>query len=716
DWMSCLESLNLKNVYRTGKDDLYNDFYKPSLSVATSYDRAVGYFSSSILSMSAKGLSRLIAVNGTMRLIIGHPLSNEEFEAVKHGILLKEHQNNLSQKLEDILCSDELECKRLELLAWLIACGNLEIKFALRRAGMYHEKVGIFRDKTNNIVVFQGSANETPHGMVTSLNAESISVYKSWDDEIFKAYGQEFIDGFDRLWSNQEVETITLDVPSATYEKISTYVSEENIDFSINIDFEDEFESRTKESRSNEPIIPTKLGGNDFNIFKHQRDALSAWKSNCFKGILKLATGSGKTITSIYGAIKIYEALKRKEQKLFIVIAVPYVELALQWVDNLRLFNISAICCFDSRVTWEEQLRNNIDYFEIGVIDFCVVVVVNRTLVSDSFQMQIKRINNNSLMLIGDECHNHGSKNINSVLPDAYYRMGLSATPFRSDDEEIETPFPNDAKTRLVSYYGDIVACYSLADAINDGVLTPYEYHIIPVYLTSEEQEKYEDLSNKIVKLILKQQANGLDKKERENLTKFCGFRSRLLGSAKNKLVKLKELTTNPDEEQKSHTLFYSGEGKPYSEYSEEDEKVIDLVSKVLNGNGWRVSKFTSKLSRKKRKSVMSAFKDKTINGLVAMKVLDEGIDVPACKTAYILASTKNPRQYVQRRGRILRKSENKHLSVIYDFVVLPINDSQASKKLRLSEAERINDFALLATNKIEIERNIEENGLNYDY
>jgi superfamily II DNA or RNA helicase len=714
--MSSLKCLNLKTVYRTGRDDLYNDFYKKALSVSISYDRAVGYFSSEILSMSLKGLSKLILSNGSMRLIIGHPLSSEEFEAVKHGLLLKEITSNLSKKLEGILCSSDNKHPRLELLSWLIACGKLEIKFALRRAGMYHEKIGIFRDSKKNIVVFQGSANETPHGMVASLNAESISVYKSWEEKVFSSYGQEFVDGFNRLWLNEETETVTLDVPSATYEVIANNAKESAIDFSLINEYEEEIEARDNGLNKSIPFIPTKIGNNTFNIYDHQREALASWKSNSFKGILKLATGSGKTITSIYGAVKIFEAKKKKKQQLFLVIAVPYVELAIQWIENLRMFGINSHECFDSKNSWAESFENQVNYFKAGVSDFCAAVVVNRTLTSPFFQSLLNSIDSSSLMIIGDECHNHGSKNVNAALPDAYYRMGLSATPFRSDDDEIDSPFPNDAKERLLSYYGDIVAIYGLDDAIHDGVLTPYKYHIIPVYLSSEEQEGYEELSLRITKIMLKQQGSGLNQQDRENLTRYCGQRSRLLGSAQNKLEKLSELTAHISDKEKSHTLFYAGEGKPYGETVEEDIKVIDQVSIVLNRNGWKTSQFTGDVSRNKRKFLMSAFKDKTIDALVAMKVLDEGIDVPACKTAYILASTKNPRQYVQRRGRILRKSKNKHFSTIFDFVVLPTNESPASKKLKLSEAERINDFALLAVNKLEIEQLIEEHGLSYDF
>lgn len=714
--MTSLKKLNLKSVYRTGKDDLYNDFYKKSLSVSIDYDRAVGFFSSEILSMSLKGLSKLVVSNGRMRLIIGHPLSNEEFEAVKHGLILKEITNNLSTKLEDILTGSNSNYPRLELLSWLIACGKLEIRFALRKAGMYHEKIGIFRDSESNVVVFQGSANETPHGMVASLNAESLSVYKSWEEDIFSAYGQEFIDGFNRLWLNEEIETVTIGVPSKTYSLISKSVQENETDFTVLDEYEDEIELRENSSSKSNPFIPSKIGSNTFDVYDHQRQALASWKSNSFKGILKLATGSGKTITSIYGAVKIFEAKKKKKQQLFLIIAVPYVELAIQWIENLRLFGINSHECFDSKNSWAESFENQVSYFKAGVTDFCSAVVVNRTLTSPFFQSLVNSIDSSSLMIIGDECHNHGSKNVNAALPDAYYRMGLSATPFRSDDDEIDSPFPNEAKERLLSYYGDIVATYGLDDAIHDGVLTPYKYHIIPVYLSTEEQDVYEELSSRITKIILKQQGSGLNQQDRENLTRYCGQRSRLLGSAQDKLEKLSELTAHISNEEKSHTLFYAGEGRPYGETLEEDIKVVDQVSKVLNRNGWKTSQFTGDVSRNERKFLMSAFKDKAIDALVAMKVLDEGIDVPACKTAYILASTKNPRQYVQRRGRILRKSKNKHISTIFDFVVLPTNESSASKKLKLSEAERINDFALLAVNKLEIEQLIEEHGLSYDF
>lgn len=714
--MTSLKSLALKNVYRTGRDDLYNDFYKKALSVSTSYDRAVGYFSSEILSMSLNGLSNLIRNNGSMRLIIGHPLKNDEFNAIKHGVALKELINDFSSKLEEMLLEKNDRNNRLSILCLLIASGKVEVKFALRRVGMYHEKIGIFSDSDNNLVVFQGSANETPSGLVSTLNAESISVYKSWDEQIYDAYGREFVQGFERLWMNQEIDIVTVDVPSETYEKIATNTPVYPFNNQKLIEDEDALNFHENLTVIQEPFIPESIGGHTFNIYDHQKKALSDWKASNYKGILKLATGSGKTITSIYGAVKIYQALRKREQKLFLIVAVPYIELAYQWVNNLRVFGINPHECFESRNKWLESFENQINFFNVGILQFCAAVVVNKTLSSDFFSKLLSKIEPVNIFIIGDECHNHGSKKINEALPDAQFRMGLSATPFRSDDDEIDSPFPDEAKKRIVEYYGEVVATYGLGDAINDGVLTPYDYYIIPVYLTAQEQEFFEELSTKISKLIIKQKQSGLTKEEKDMLTTNCSKRSRLLGGAKNKFDILKEITADVTFEEKQHNLFYSGEGTANIVDPTDEERNIDKVTKILRDNGWKTSQFTGEISGKERQVLMSAFKEKSIDALVAMKVLDEGIDVPACKTAYILASTKNPRQYIQRRGRILRKYPGKSMAKIFDFVILPINNNSASERLKYSEMERINDFALLAENKMQIEKLIQEHGLSYDF
>jgi superfamily II DNA or RNA helicase len=722
-----LKALNLKHVYRTGDDDLYHDFYKQVLSKATSYDRAVGYFSSDILSANLNGLSSLISSNGKMRLIIGHPLKHEEYEAIKHAINSpKEFSEKFTSTLLTWIEQDkDMSSKRLDLLAILIAAGRLEIKFAFRRAGMYHEKIGIIQDNFENIVVFQGSANETPSGMFEHLNAESISVYKSWQPEIFNAYGKNYYDGFEKLWVGEQKNTYVVDIDSAFYSKVAKYVDESADIQKLTRDDIADIEKQIQEYEfgqrgaieQHHPKVPEFLYGNKFDIKPHQRDALNKWRANSYNGILKLATGSGKTITSIYGAVKIYESLKKEGRRLCLTISVPYIELAGQWVANLLDFGVSCHKCYGSKNSWYRNLDEAITAFNMGLKDFICMIVVNRTLNTAHYQRLISTINPKCHMFIGDECHNHGSDNINAALPEADFRMGLSATPFRSDDDELDSMFPNAAKENLINYYGEIVAEYNLGDAIHDGILTPYDYHLVPVFLTEEEQDVFEDLSEKISTLISRA-GGSLSKDDRAKLTIYCGQRSRLLGSASEKLKSLDKLIKKIPENQRNLTLFYAGEGKPFnSEDDDLDTKVIDQVSNVLFKNGWRTSQFTSALNSLERKNVMDAFKDKAIDSLVAMKVLDEGIDVPACQTAVILSSTRNPRQYVQRRGRVLRRFPNKNKAVIYDFIVLPNSDFKQShsKKLIAAEMERINDFLLLADNKYEVECALDKLGLYHD-
>ncbi|MFK5947394.1 MAG: DEAD/DEAH box helicase family protein, partial [Methylococcales bacterium] len=707
-----LADYNWKTVYRTGDDDILNDFYLPALSQTKYYDRAVGYFSSELLVNAANGISALISAEGRMRLIIGHPLDPDEYDAVKNGQNHAWLMEPLQNRLLEILSSEtnNLSAYRLSLLTWLVACGKLEIKFACRKKGMYHEKIGIMTDASGDKLVFQGSANETVHAMDSCINAESLSVYPSWTDS-YDAYGKYYDDAFTTLWEGRQKDTLTFELPSETYEKVAKLAANRTApDLELEKDIEEQY--LLLEGMANisvEPEVPKVINGNKFLIRDHQVKALEAWKANGFRGILKLATGSGKTITAIYGSIKIYESWKT----LCVIIAVPYVELANQWIENLRLFKINSHACFISKASWYDKLKTDVQLFKSGHLSFLPIVVVNDTLSTSDFQELLKEIDPENILLIGDECHRHGAESRFKALPAANYRMGLSATPFRDDDDEIDSPFPDANKDRIIEYYGDIVSEYTLSDAINDDVLVPYEYHIHATHLSEEEQDDYEELSKKIANVM--SSASGAPEKssERQSLTILCGQRSRLLGEVEEKFTKLRSLIEADKGKSKKHCLFYCPEGR--SDSNETEEKNIDRISKILASMTWRTSQFTSNENKREREKILQTFYVGGIDALVSMKVLDEGIDIPACRTAFILASTRNPRQYVQRRGRILRKAEDKEFAVIHDFVVLPSagrEDSSASKQLIRAELERINDFLMLALNKKQVNEELKMLGV----
>lgn len=706
--MNSLKSLNLLSVYRTENNDLYKDFYQPILSCAIKYDRAVGFFSSSILTSSLKGISKIINSTGYVRLIIGQPLEHDEYEAIKNASTQKK-QELVSKYMDDLLemmQSEDSYNQRLLLLGYLVAINKIEIKYALRKKGMYHEKIGIVYDDKDNIVVFQGSANETPSAFFEGINSECISVYKNWNEEIFNEYGKEYIYAFEKLWNNENKNTLTLNVLSEQYQRINAYIQENIIKNTDSLELERIFialdnELEEKNSKfQNIPILPKFLGINPFEIRYHQKNALKKWKANEFKGILQHATGSGKTITALYALTKIFEAKQKNNHPLCVIISVPYIDLANQWAKEASTFNIIPVRCYENKNHWYDNLKLKTSLFTLNQIPFLCILVVNKTLVSLDFQNLISGIPAGNLMLIGDECHRHAAEETRKSLPDARFRLGLSATPFIDDENEIDSPFTNYAKENLLNYYESIVDEYTLEDAINDNILTPYKYHIIPTYLSHEEQEEYDSLSYEIGKII-SQSNKKLTKSESTRLSIISSQRSRLLGSAVNKLSALNSLIKSIPKDERKLSLVYVGEGK-----NNNDDKIIDEVSKILRANNWKTAQFIGSTPKSERKNYLEMFKNQQIDALVAMKVLDEGIDVPACKTAFILASTKNPRQYIQRRGRVLRKYPEKNIANIYDFITLPNSDYQSfyGKTLKASELERIQDFTLLAINKVDIE------------
>lgn len=711
-----LRELSLKSVYRTEDDNILTDFYIPALSQADSYDRAVGFFSAAMLSYAAQGVGSLIERQGTMRLIIGGEITQEESDAILNGYDIR----GLRDRIGDTFCKtidqvvEELSYARLQALSWMIGQGALSIKVALKRQGMYHEKIGIFRDTAGDEVVFQGSANETANALLPEFNFESINVFPSWREE-FRAHAEPYISGFEKLWANKSKNTLVLEFPEAARQKLiriaqrMTVPPRPEIEAAIWRTLFSSFNSMPEDLGPREPAV---LGGEPFTIKDHQRTALQRWRSQDLQGILALATGAGKTITALYAATRLYVANRKNNGKLFLIIAVPYTDLADQWLDEAALFNIHAIPCYETATAWTEEFGKIVSLFNEGHITFACVVVVNRTLQSENFQSILKSIDGKNLMFVGDECHRHRSpRSIGSLPQNARYRLGLSATP----EQFMATAGEDDV---LYKYYGPICARYTLAEALRDGVLTPYDYHLSIVYLTDEETEEYVTLSEEISRRSLVSTIDDDGSSGDPILEMLLFKRARLIGSAKNKLPALQELL-------RAHTpsplsLFYCGDGSVESPNVDgEFLRQVEAVSRLLGDHGWRSSRFTSYESKSKRRLLLEEFKIANIDALVAIRCLDEGINIPSCHSAYLLASSRNPRQFIQRRGRILRKAPGKEKATIYDFVVMLPEAVIASHKLErkqfAAELGRVAEFAGLCSNYAQTFRQIQEVLERYD-
>ncbi len=690
-----LRKLDLKTNYTSEVDNIYADFFLPALSEATTYRRAVGFFSLGVLLNTPAAMSSLVANEGRIELIFGKLVAAEDLEAIRAGVSEPWAEEELP-RFDQLIAENggSLLEYRIRVLAWLFSTGRLEMKVAIRPKGMFHQKIGLLQDRISDVISFSGSMNETMSALDPRFNSEEITVFRSWNAGQ-KAYVENHAESFARLWSgNTGSSTIICALPEAIEQGLRLVMS--RFPEPPMPDQESErvtaFFEKHATGEDIRPAVPRTLRGSPFRMHPHQLEALRAWSSNGYNGILELATGAGKTVTAIYAATKTAEV----NEGMALIVAVPYQDLADQWCEELRQFNIHAVRCYGSRAEWEPTTDAYLRRNRGGQKEFIAIVVVNKTLKADHFQAFAKQLDLQRLFFIGDECHHHGGSGYaQKLMPGSKFRIGLSATPFHYMDEE--------ANHRLSDIYDRSVFQYTLADAVHDKVLTPYEYNPIPVELTAKEAQDYIDLSDQIARAYSAAK-DDMDGAGGQKLKSLLMRRARLIGAAENKMVELNRLLDRHKVE--PYSLFYCSDGRTLSSDDNDDPLGSDAaevkqrhaVAQTLIKRGVRVSPFTSDENRWQRREILRQFKDGDTEAMVAIRCLDEGIDVPACRTAYLIASSRNPRQFVQRRGRILRRAEGKESATIYDFVVvLPeenVPDQSVAVDFLRNELGRVADFA----------------------
>lgn len=429
----------------------------------------------------------------------------------------------------------------------------------------------------------------------------------------------------------------------------------------------------------------------------YQQEAIQEWMSAGGKGILEMATGTGKTVTALLAATRVDQSV---DEKFLLVVAVPYQHLVNQWKSDIDDFGANPVLAFESRRNWQPRLERELLEFNNGMRDTCVVVTTHRTLSGEPARKTIQRANGNS-MLIADEVHHMGAAQTQKALSDQFdLRLGLSATPERWYDEE--------GTKELDVYFGGTVFEYGLEKAIEAGALCEYYYIPHIVELQDEEMEEYMRLTTKIGRLAGKSndKEGNLSLEQNPALQQALFKRARLIGTAREKLFLLIDLLNS--EIDTKHTLVYCSDGK--LEVDGQLQRHVDLTTeRIQNECNLSVERFTAREDQQERKQLLTRFDEEEIDVLTSIRCLDEGVDIPATRTAYILASTSNPRQYVQRRGRILRKYEGKKYAVIHDFITIPdtqrhpemLSDDQyeIERTLIRKELERVSMFAETARN-----------------
>ena len=678
-----------KPLYVLPKDPVTADVLVPALEATKFLRVMMGYFSSSSFAEIAPGLATFLrSTDAPFEMVISPFFTDGDFETLTRE---KEELARYAQKmfLVNVPDEDALTRHTLECLAWLIAQGRLVLKVAVIREALFHPKVWLFDDQVHRVAL-HGSTNLTVSGL--SRNREQLTLSRDWKGEEAVFHIERLRQEFDDLWSGGDEDCVVLPLPEAIARKvIERYKTKDMPDESIlgglwQKAHDVEVAAETEVATTTALKIPSGLNYETGN-FAHQGEAVRAWEALGRRGILEMATGSGKTITSMIGAARLQEEVGN----LLVVVSAPYRPLIAQWCDEIREFTVHPINLSDAGgpEARNREIRQAGRRLRMGHSQAEVLVVSNDTLCTEPFIQTLTGIKAHKL-LIADECHNLGAATFSANPPDIFdYRLGLSATPVRQYDEE--------GTEALIDYFGDICFSFTLEEAIGK-CLTEYDYHVHFVELTSDEMREWSDLTDQIASQAWKLETGGSD----PYLDNLLRQRRLVLETADGKIDVLSGLLDSQGPRELRYALIYATDKEP--EHLEEVNRLLERRSVLFHQLTQEETR-----SSKKTKSILSAFQDGMTQVLTAKRVLDEGVNIPQIKLAYILANTTVRRQWVQRRGRLLRKcgAIGKTHAVIHDFVVLPPGASSAkvdqldrdARRLVRSELDRVWEFARLSRN-----------------
>lgn len=709
-------------TYRPGEKNSPERFFNDGLRNSCEFDLQLGYFSSAAISVLAEGFATFIANGGRMRLVINQIVSEADKKAINKGMngtIIDCFDLTNFESLRETF--DEYQQQFFDCLAFLIYNKRIDIRIIrpINRKGIAHTKSGQFRDG-DSVTSFTGSANFTISGLFNNL--EEIKIDRSDSiDKMVRARIESQRTEFDAIMNRQKrgIEYLSAD-------KLETAVASSfgGKDVDELLDVERKLK-RIKAEKEIKKINEVNVGVHDEDYASvphfpypsgprdYQKQAFENWKNNGQRGLFAMATGTGKTITSLNCLLEIY---KRKGYYKAIIL-VPTQTLVEQWVDECRKFNFKNIYKVYSRNRkWQDEiealhLKEEFNYSHNN--DSFIIISTYASFARANIFKSLNGFSKSQTMLIADEAHNMGAGRILDRLDGIKYlrRVGLSATPNRQYDDV--------ANSRLAEFFGSANGYtfeYSMREAIDNEFLCRYYYYPHVVYLNYEEMAEYIKISLQLAKFF-NYDSSSFPKGD-DILMALLLKRKRIVHKAKNKEGVFLDILRQRYKEKGNlkYTLVYVPEGNRPDETSDvfdtEDtigddatsQHLIDRYTEIVRSisRTTTVREFMS--SSKDRERILRDFANGDLEVLTSMKCLDEGVDVPRSEIAIFCASTGNPRQFIQRRGRILRKHKDKYHAVIHDLIVAPlINSASESYKMerRLLEMEmkRVRDFASLSEN-----------------
>lgn len=663
------KDLVIKRSYASqGGDNIADSFLVPALKQTKLYRRSVGFFSSSVFSPIIDGIVALSRNNGKIQLIASPQLTQEDINAISVGYKKREEIISGAFDRDFLSAIEEFDDVKLQLLASLIANDTLDIKIAVTNSnGMYHDKLGIMDDFEGNTIVFYGSPNETYNGYRD--NYEKVRIIRSWNAADVDGIEDERNE-FDALWSDTHPHVKSYDYTTSAHSNVLKVVE------------------RRASMPNSKDTAPIKLRD-------YQEAAIKAWSDNKYHGFYVMATGTGKTWTAIYSAVELL-----KNHPAMVVICAPYKHLVRQWSEDVvkAMPEATIIMVSSENHTWEQQMSQAIVRQRLKKNGQIVIISTITSFNLPRFQRTLIKSKQEKLLIV-DEAHRF-TKRSEELNDQFQYMLGLSATPFSGE---------NTAKgEELMSFFGGQVFNLPIEQALDRGFLVQYYYHPIFVNATGDEEDRFRKKSAQIAGCF----RNGICI-DPENLALYLRARLRIISMAAEKEERIEEILGYIKE--KDHFIVYCGDGKLYDDNNNEIRH-IQFVKRKLAEMGYKSSQFTASENMAERMDLVESFNEGAIDSLAAIRCLDEGINIPSIEGALILSSNDDYREFVQRRGRILRTYGNKKYANIYDVIVLPSHDTT---KMAEIELRRFYEYARLAINAEEMLAQLDslaaEYGLNLE-
>lgn len=721
---------SLDRDYKTGSENEPLQFYLDGLANSNEFSLLLGYFSSSAINLLSVGFAAFISKGGRMKMVINHLLSAKDKEAISKV----EEGSQQDLKVFDLTDAsilhrylDEYSTHFFECLTYLISEKRIEIKVIKPKngKGIAHYKSGVFSDG-QDAVGYQASCNFTYYGL--SENIEQLEAFLSWENGRSNKLIRKQLKLIDDYFSekDEDVEYISIsDIEVVLKDRFGKKDINELL-------VQEEQLLKKKQSLISNPKLKktiVKLFGEIERIRtipkfpysegprEYQIKAYGNWVANNYNGIFAMATGTGKTITSLNCVLNEYK--KSNDEVYHAFILVPTITLVEQWEKEAKSFNFQDVITVSSKTKWESRLATTLSTAKRIPTSF-VIIGTYASFIRERFNKYAKQLPTDTVF-IADEAHNIGSPSVIEKLKaiTLQKRIGLSATPKRSYDPE--------GSKAMERFFGDAepyTYAFSMEKAITDDILCQYDYHPHLVQLTSDELEDYAEITKKLARLY-SPSGNGFE--NNEIAERLLLKRKRIIHKAENKLSKTLEILRGRYEQdgKLEYTFVYVPEGyatnlSENDDVIETDEENLRIINQYTSAIGnidtnILVNQFVSGMPD--RDEVLDQFKQGRIQVIASMKCLDEGVDIPRAEHAIFCSSTGNPRQFIQRRGRILRKHPDKHKATIHDLVVIP-DFSMSSKgsdtynlerNLVKKEIERVMYFASLSENPYETEQLFEE-------